>query len=37
MNLTYCPEIDGLREIAVGAVIHYNLQITILGYQPYKD
>jgi len=36
MRLTYRPEIDGLRAIAIGAVIFYHAQINILGHQPFK-
>ncbi len=36
MKLQYRPEIDGLRAVAVGAVIIYHSLIVILGYQPFK-
>ena len=37
MNIKYRPEIDGLRAIAVGAVILYHTQITIFGHQLFKS
>ena len=36
MKVTYHPEIDGLRAIAVGAVILYHGQISILGHQLFE-
>ena len=34
--MTYRPEIDGLRSVAVGAVILYQAQISIFGLQLFK-
>ena len=36
MKLTYRPEIDGLRAIAVVGVIIYHAKVNILGYQIFK-
>ena len=36
MKLKNRPEIDGLRVIAVVAVIFYHAQITIMDQQPFK-
>jgi peptidoglycan/LPS O-acetylase OafA/YrhL len=37
MKITYRQEIDVLRAIAVGAVILYHTQITILGHQSFRN
>ena len=36
MSISYRREIDGLRAIAVGAVILYHSQITIFGHKAFK-
>ena len=35
-KLAYKPQIDGIRAIAVGSVVLYHSQLTILDYQIFK-
>ena len=36
MKISYRPEIDGLRALAVGIVIFYHANLSIFGYQPFQ-
>ena len=36
MKISYRPEIDGLRALAVGFVIFYHANLSIFSYKPFQ-